>query len=92
MDKISALTRLQQFLNSNPNLEPGDGFILSEPTEQTVNNEIIYYFCWVELSGQNARGGYSYYVMPDGAVVLPSGGSTQPETLENVYSRWRNQK
>lgn len=92
MDKTSALNYLQEFLNINPNLKPTESFTLSEPTEQTINNEIVYYICWAELSGRNARGGYSYYVMPDGAVILPVGGSGQPENLESVYSRWQNQK
>lgn len=92
MDKTSALNHLQKFLESNPTLKPAQGFNLSEPSEQTINNEVIYYFWWTELSGRNARGGYSYYVMPDGAVILPGGGSGQPEILESVYSRWQSQK
>lgn len=92
MDKTTALNHLEEFLNSNPNLGPTEGFKLSEPSEQTVNNESIYYFCWTELNGQNARGGFFYYVMPDGMVMLPNGGSGQPETIEAIYSRWQNQK
>ncbi|MFZ2494689.1 MAG: hypothetical protein WAW60_02905 [Candidatus Saccharimonadales bacterium] len=92
MNKTSALNHLQTFLESNPSLKPTDGFTLSEPSEQRVDNQTVYFFWWIESSGQNARGGYSYYVMPDGTVILPSGGSGQPETLESVYSRWRSQK
>lgn len=92
MDKTTATNHLQEFLDRNPNLKPANGFRLSEPTEQSVNNETLYYFCWAEQAGQNARGGYSYYVMPDGQVMLPSGGSGQPETPESVYSRWQSQK
>ncbi len=92
MDKINATNYLQEFLDGNPNLKPTGSFKLSEPTEQSVNNEIFYYFCWAEQDGRNARGGYSYYVMPDGQVVLPNGGSGQPETAESVYSRWQSQK
>lgn len=92
MDKTSAKNHLQVFLEGNPNLKPTEGFSLSEPSEQVINNETVYYFWWVEASGRNARGGYSYYVMPDGAVMLPSGSSGQPETLEGVYSHWQSQK
>ncbi len=88
MDKTSALNHLEAFLERNPKLKPAEGFSLSQPSEQVINNETIYYFWWIEASGQNARGGYSYYVMPDGVVILPSGGLGQPETLESVYSRW----
>lgn len=92
MNKTSAKNQLQAFLEGNPSLKPTKGFSLSEPSEQGINNETVYYFWWIEGSGQNARGGYSYYVMPDGAVMLPRGGSGQPETLESVYSRWQSQK
>jgi len=92
MDKTTALNRLEEFLDSNPNLKPTEGFALSEPSEQLIKNETVYYICWTEINGQNSRGGYSYYIMPDGSVILPSGGSGQPETLESIYSRWQSQR
>lgn len=91
MDKKTATNNLQEFLEQNPDLKPAEGFLLSEPYEQTINNEQVYFFWWTELNGRNARGGYSYYVMPDGKVIMPRGGSAQPESLESIYSHWQNQ-
>ena len=90
MDKTSALNNLQNFLEENSNLKPTEGFILSEPLEQKVDDEVIFYFWWIEQSGRNARGGYSYYVMPDGEVLMPGGGSGHPENVDSIYTRWKS--
>lgn len=92
MDKTTALDNLQKFLEENPNFKPTDRFTLSEPVEYTIDNDKIYYACWAESDGRNTRGGYSYYVLPDGTVLMPAGGSAAPETAEEVYARWQSQK
>jgi hypothetical protein len=92
MDKTTALDNLQKFLEENSNFKPTDGFTLSDPFEYTIDNNKIYYVCWSESDGRIARGGYSYYVLPDGTVHMPAGGSGQPETAEAVYARWQKSK
>jgi hypothetical protein len=92
MNKASALEYLLQFLEKNPNLKPTNGCMLSEPYEQSINNEKIFYVCWTESDGRNARGGHQYYILPDGAILMPFGGTGHPETLEDIYSRWQSQK
>lgn len=92
MNKISALDNLYKFLDENPNFKPTEGFVLSEPLEHTIKNDKIYYVFWNEVNGRSVRGGYSYFVLPDGTVLMPNEGSGQPETVEGVYSRWQSQK
>lgn len=92
MDKTTALDNLQRFLEENSNFKPTNGFTLSDPVEYTIDNNKIYYVYWTESDGRNARGGYSYYVLPDGTVLMPAVGSGQPETAETVYAHWQNQK
>lgn len=89
MDITTAQNYLQAYLQENPSQKPSEGFRLSDPVEQNVNNYVFYYFYWVEDNGRNARGGYSYYILPDGKVILPLGGSAQPESAQDVYSRWQ---
>ncbi len=91
MNETSALDNLNKFLEENANFNPTESFTLSEPTEHTINNEKIYHIYWTELDGRNARGGYSYYVMPDGAILMPREGSGQPETPESIYARWQGE-
>jgi hypothetical protein len=92
MDKKTILDILQKFLKDNPNFKPtNDGLTLSDPIEHTINGNIVYYVFW-NYEGRTLRGGPTYYIFPNGAILMPRGGSGQPETLEEVYSRWENQK
>lgn len=90
MDTTTAIKYLQSYLDENQNQKPTKGFGLSEPVEKNVQGQVFYYFYWVEDSGRNARGGYSYYVFSDGKVLLPRGGSGQPELAQDVFARWQN--
>ena len=92
MDKKAALEYLEIFLDKNPDFKPNENFMLKEPYEYTIDGNKIYFVIWTDLDGQNARGGATYYIFPDGAVLMPHGGSGHPETLEDVYSRWQRQK
>lgn len=89
MDKTTAQNYLQAYLQENPSQKPSEGFKLSDPVERSVNNDVVYSFYWVDDSGRGARGGYTYCVLPDGKVILPRGGSAQPESVQDVYSRWQ---
>ena len=92
MNKTIALDNLQKFLEENPNFKPTDSFTLGELVETTIDNETIYHACWAEPDGRTARGGCSYYILPDGNVMMPTGGTGQPESLKAVYARWQSQK
>ena len=91
MDKTVIMEYLKNFLINNPQYAPTDSFVLGNPKEIIVENTKIYHVWWFEKDAErSARGGYSYYIFPDGKVLIPIGGTAKPEAPEDVWLRWKD--
>lgn len=89
MNQESAQRRLADFLTKNPDISPDKGFAISQSSAVTIDGDTFFTFHWVEAeSGRSARGGYMYFVFPDGR-ILGGGGSASPYTIEDAYRRWK---
>lgn len=93
MDQLTAKKHFQEFLEKHLDSKPSKSCVFSE-LEKYINDGIEFYFC-IELDENTkkpSRGAKSYYIFPDGSVLMPYGGSSNPEESESIVRRWKNKE
>lgn len=90
MDETIALNSLQEYLKVNSNFKENQNYKF---IKKSASDGTEFYYCF-EINDEEipARGGNSYYIFPNGSVLMPYGGSSKPETAESVYNRWKESK
>lgn len=92
MDQLTAKKYFQEFLEKHPNLKPNEDCEFSE-LEKFISDDVEYYYSFeIDENGKIVRGAKTFYIFNDGAVLMPYGGSVEPEEAENVCRRWKNKE
>lgn len=82
MNEQQATEHLDQFLKENTSFKPTESFQLSKPYAVESQGEKFYYIFWCDPDGRSARGGFTYYVMPDGKVLVTQAVKPEAEIVQ----------